>query len=216
MRLAFLIFALSPWLAAQTPSLVVSTDAECRWSVDGEPQGVLKAGVEAKLNLSPGEHRLEAVALAGGPQWRGTLRLENTDQSVAISLKAAIARAEAERLGYWADPSTKILWAASDNGSGVTLSQAIYHCKSLSIGGFKNWTLPAIEELHAIFGSAADASGRHVIGPLKLTGWEWSSSPGAESGEQWALDFGDGGRASVVRGDSGLNRALCVHYPSAH
>jgi hypothetical protein len=26
--------------------------------------------------------------------------------------------------------------------------------------------------------------------------------------------FGDGGRASVVAGDSGLNRALCVHDPA--
>jgi hypothetical protein len=51
---------------------------------------------------------------------------------------------------------------------------------------------------------------------LLLTGlrskWPRASvySVGKEPGEQWSLDFGDGARASVVTGDSGLNRALCV------
>ena len=31
-----------------------------------------------------------------------------------------------------------------------------------------------------------------------------------------ALDFGDGGRASVAAGDSGLNRALCVRRAQLH
>ncbi len=212
MRLALSVLALSTLLCAQSPSLLVKTDAECQWSVDGEPQGLLKAGVEAKLNLSPGEHSIEAVALAGGPRWKETLRVENQDQTVAIPLKAAIARAEAERLGYWIDPSTKIAWAASDNGSGVTWSQAAYYCRSLNVSGFKDWVLPTIDEVQAVFGGPADSNGRHVIGPIKLTGWAWSLSPGAESGERWALDFGDGGRASVVAGDSGLNRALCLRH----
>ena len=128
MRVVLLTLALSAALSAQTPALVVSTDAECRWSVDGEPQGVLKEGAEAKLNLAPGEHRLEAVALTGGPAWKETLRVENSDQTVAIPLKATIARAEAEHPGYWPDPAAKIVWAAADNGSGVTWSQAVYNC----------------------------------------------------------------------------------------
>jgi hypothetical protein len=212
MRPALLALALSTLLCAQTPSLLVKTDAECQWSVDGEPQGLLKAGGEARLNLPPGEHSIEAVALAGGPRWKETLRVENHDQTVAIPLKATIARADAERLGYWIDPITKIVWAASDNGSGVTWSQAVYYCRSLNTANFKDWGLPSIEELKAVYGGPADSNGRHVMGPITLTGWAWSSSPGAEPGEQWALDFGDGGRASVVTGDSGLNRALCVRH----
>jgi hypothetical protein len=67
-------------------------------------------------------------SLTGGPAWKETLRVENSDQTVAIPLKATIARAEAEHPGYWPDPAAKIVWAAADNGSGVTWSQAVYNC----------------------------------------------------------------------------------------
>ncbi|MBV8706090.1 MAG: hypothetical protein JO028_02790 [Acidobacteriaceae bacterium] len=53
-------------------------------------------------------------------------------------------------------------------------------------------------------------SGYYVKGPIKLTGWQCSSTAGQQEGEAWALDFGDGGRASVAAGDFGLNRALCA------
>jgi hypothetical protein len=102
------------------------------------------------------------------------------------------------------------MWAASDNGSGVTQAQAEYYCRTLTLGGYKDWTLPAIDDLYHLFGGEANQSGYHISPPFQLTGWEWSASPGTSPGEQWALDFGDGGRASVVTGDSGLNRALCV------
>jgi len=112
--------------------------------------------------------------------------------------------------GYWTDPHTHLIWATADNGSGVTQSQAAYYCRTLTPGGHQTWSLPSIDELQLIFGGLANERGFHVIGPIRLTGWEWSSTDGAHPGESWALDFGDGGRASVVNGDSGLNRALCV------
>ncbi len=118
--------------------------------------------------------------------------------------------AGAQKPGYWTDPETKLTWAAADNGSGVSQAQAEYYCRSLKLGGFKDWTLPDIEQLQHLFGGTADDNGHHVSGPIKLTGWTWSSTAGKAAGEAWVLDFGDGGRASVVTGDSGLNRALCV------
>jgi hypothetical protein len=114
--------------------------------------------------------------------------------------------------GYWTDPETKLTWAAADNGSGVTQTQAQLYCRSLTLGGLKGWTLPDIEQLQHLFGGPADDNGHHVSGPIKLTGWAWSSTAGKAPGEAWALDFGDGGRASVVTGDSGLNRALCMRH----
>jgi hypothetical protein len=102
------------------------------------------------------------------------------------------------------------VWAAADNAFGVSWTQASNYCRALTLGGHKDWTLPAIDELQGLFGGPANQAGRHVRGPIAITGWAWSSSPGREPGEQWALDFGDGGRASVAMGDSGLNRALCV------
>jgi hypothetical protein len=110
----------------------------------------------------------------------------------------------------WLDPNTKRMWTAADNGSGISLSQAKHYCQASSAGGFQDWRLPAIDDLQQLFGGPGDERGYHVRGPLKLTGWQWSSTPGQQPGEGWTLDFGDGGRASVAAGDSGLNRALCV------
>jgi len=119
------------------------------------------------------------------------------------------------RDAYWVDRETGLAWAAADNAFGVSWTQASNYCGALTLGSHKDWTLPAIDELQGLFGGAADQNGHHVRGPIQITGWAWSSSPGREPGEQWALDFGDGGRASVVMGDSGLNRALCVRRATA-
>ena len=112
---------------------------------------------------------------------------------------------------YWTDPATHLMWTTADNGAGLSWSQSIRYCRDLRAAGFKNWRLPEIDELQGIFDPTANSdAGFHVKGPLKLTGWQWSATPGQQSGEGWAFDFGDGGRASVPAGDSGLNRALCV------
>jgi len=102
------------------------------------------------------------------------------------------------------------MWTVADNGSGLSWSQALRYCRELTLAGLKNWTLPSIENLQAIFERTHEESGYHVKRPIKLTGWQWSATPGTQEGEGWALDFGDGGRASLAAGDSGLNRALCV------
>jgi hypothetical protein len=73
--------------------------------------------------------------------------------------------------------------------------------------------LPAMDELQRLFGGPSNRSGHRVTGPIHLTGWRWRSSFGREQGEQRTRDFGDGGRASVVMGDCGLNRAVCVRRP---
>lgn len=119
----------------------------------------------------------------------------------------------ADKSGTWTDPNTHLMWTTADNGSGLSWIQAQRYCRALTLAGFKDWTLPSIDELQGIVGSADSRATYRVKGPLKLTGWQWSSTPGKQEGEGWALDFGDGGRASVASGDSGLNRALCVRDP---
>lgn len=107
----------------------------------------------------------------------------------------------------WKDERTGLTWAGADNGSGVTVSQAKTYCRTLAGGP---WRLPDIEELQSLVGTQTNEKGYRVTGPLKLSGWAWSSTEGREPAENWTMDLGDGGRASVAKGDVGLNRALCV------
>lgn len=131
---------------------------------------------------------------------------------LAFVFSAALALAAGEPF-TWTDPATKLTWTTSDNGVGVTYSQAVYFCRTLNLDGHTDWALASIDELFHLFGGPANESGHHIAAPIRLTGWQWSSSPGKERGEEWVLDFGDGQKASVVMGDSGLNRALCVRRP---
>jgi hypothetical protein len=118
----------------------------------------------------------------------------------------------ADRPYYWVDSTTQLMWTSADNGSGVSLVQAERYCRDLKLAGFHDWSLPSIDDLQGIVGGAESQSAYRVKAPIKLTGWQWSSTAGIQEGEGWALDFGDGGRASVAAGDSGLNRALCVRH----
>lgn len=184
--------------------LIVKTDAACRLSVDGKEKRILAPNKALRLKLSPGEHLIEAVPSVGGNKWQQKIALANskTSQELSISLGAS--------LGFWIDPTTKLTWTAADNGSGLSWSQAQRYCRELTLGGFKDWILPAIDALQEVSQTSPNENGFRIKGPLKLTGWQWSATPGSQPGEGWAFDFGDGGRASVAAGDSGLNRALCI------
>lgn len=111
----------------------------------------------------------------------------------------------------WVDPASQLMWTATDNRASVSALQAARYCEALHTAGFADWRLPTIDELQFIYQPHGHASAAfHVRGPLELSGWQWSATPGLQTGETWAFDFGDGGRASVANGDSGMNRALCV------
>jgi hypothetical protein len=202
--------ALAPIAVAKPANLLVHTDVDCKLSIDGKAKGIVTTHSPLRVSLPAGEHKLEAVDIVSGARWADTLKANGqAGQEFAIPLRAAVTREELKK-GYWTDPDTGLMWAAADNGSAIIYTRADFYCRNLTLGGFKDWTLPAIEDLSKLFGGPANAGGFHTATPIKLTGWEWSSTTGKEPGEQWALDFGDGGRASAVTGDSGFNRALCV------
>ena len=217
LRSACLVLACLQASFAQSSQLVIHSDADCRLRVDGTERGTLKTGNELRLALAAGEHNLEAVQVAGDGHWQKTVRLDAPDEhrTVAITLHPEATRAEMERRGYWVNPETQQTWTSADNASGISFSQAQRYCQALTLGGFKDWTLPSIDDLQQLFGGPENERGYHVKGPIKMTGWQWSSTAGEQEGEGWALDFGDGGRASVAAGDSGLNRALCVRHVSS-
>ena len=193
----------------------VVADLEAALELDGKPIGAVAAGQRTEWEAAPGEHRLVAYPATGATSaaapWRKLVLVSAAlPTQVVIPLKAHVLRGEIQQQGFWKDERTGLQWAGADNGSGVTVSQAHHYCRTLELAGAKDWRLPAIHELQALFGGPADDRGFRVIVPLKLSGWAWSSTEGNEPAENWALDFGDGSRASVVAGDSGLNRALCV------
>jgi Protein of unknown function (DUF1566) len=124
--------------------------------------------------------------------WRALLSLiMNLSRAVLLtaSLLATAVASQADDHAPWVDPDTHMMWVVADNGSGLSLSQAKRFCQESSFAGFHDWVLPSINELQSLYDPAVDRDGRHVKGPLKLTGWEWSSTPGQQAGEGWVLDF---------------------------
>ena len=119
----------------------------------------------------------------------------------------------------WTDPDTGLIWTKSENSMDVNWKQATDYCQGLRLAGNSDWRLPTIEELQGIYDPYVDIPGRwttgssvtwHVKGNLRLSGWHWSSSRGAASGEAWRFYFDVGERYSSRLGFSSHGRALCV------
>lgn len=214
-RLPLLLPLASLLLAAQQPEpapprLTIISDLAARLEIDGAPAGALQANVPLAISLTPGEHSVRATP-EGGPAWSKDVVVSSAlPNSLTLPLRSHVQRAAIEKTGYWHDDRTGLVWLSADNGSGVTVSQAHSWCRTRKTGGFSDWRLPQIQELHTLFGGPPDERGFRPAAPLKITGWSWSATTGNEPAENWALDLGDGARASVAAGDAGLNRALCV------
>jgi Protein of unknown function (DUF1566) len=206
-----LLLFLIPALCVAQTNLTISSDTAAILELDGKEVGALRPGVPIEVQTSPGEHQLVVTPQGGGSPWRKLLLVSSSlPAQLSIPPRSHVLRAEIDKQGYWKDERTHLTWAASDSGSGVTVSQARAYCRELRAGGFEDWRLPSVVELQALFGGPPDERGFRVIAPLKLSGWAWSATPGNEPAENWTIDFGDGARASVAAGDAGLNRALCV------
>ncbi|HEU0124121.1 MAG TPA: DUF1566 domain-containing protein [Bryobacteraceae bacterium] len=212
-HLILLFLPLTLW-AQDSATLTITTDAPARLEIDGAPAGPVQPGTPLQLKTSPGEHLILATPESGGPSWRKAVAVSSAlPNTLALPLLTHLRRVEIQKIGFWKDERTALIWAAVDSGSGVTVSQAHAYCRQLAAGGFHDWRLPRIDELQTLFaGSTAtsDERGFRLIAPLKLSGWSWSADEGREPAENWTLDLGDGARASVAAGDAGLNRALCV------
>lgn len=131
---------------------------------------------------------------------------------------------ETQARGFWADPSTGLMWAGKDNGSDVNWKNAVKYCRDLRLGEYSDWRLASVDELKGIYDKNANAPGRdgqgastwHVKGNLFLTGNQWSSTRipddrGRPSGYAYRFDFNEG---KAFDGDElyfrTFKRALCV------
>ena len=182
--------------------MLVKTDADCNWKLDGQPMDPLKAKGSRVVAVSLGEHRIRAATTDGVTKIRIDVEIAQGQQFVEIQLKdehekelyrqkveAIRKQAEAEAALHptWTDPATGLMWAKKDNGSDVSWEQASDYCTKLELAGYNDWRLPTIEELEGIYDSSASVSAvfdedwilrARVKGDLRLTGWDWSSSQG--------------------------------------
>lgn len=75
----------------------------------------------------------------------------------------------------WTDPSTRLMWAAQDNGKNVTWPQANEYCSHLQLAGYSNWRLPSVNELAGIYDETQNVNGWFIKGGIRVTGGEWSN-----------------------------------------
>jgi hypothetical protein len=197
---------------AQTATLLVRTDLECNWSVDGKSKGVLRVEDRVSVPLELGEHLIEAVPLSGGPHWEQVLDFKDAKAKVLtiplLETRAAAERAEtaaaARSRGYWVDPETHLMWAATASQASLDWYGATKYCRNFRVGGHKDWRLPLIEELER----------PRMPGAVDPIAYAWSSSQGESSKEAWV--FGFPGRMSAKLNDDGgaafvmSRHALCV------
>jgi Protein of unknown function (DUF1566) len=177
----------------------------------GQGQYHIKYGIKltgVQWSSSPGESSGKAwlLSFSGGELSIGE---GSSFLRRALCVRSAGEPHAAERTTPPPVRSTELTWTKQDNGSDVTQQQALNYCRS-SLEGFKDWRLPTIDELQSIYDPSANENGRHIKGGIKLTGAQWSSSPGESSGEAWVFLFSLGHRLSDDVGSSYVTRALCV------
>jgi hypothetical protein len=130
--------------------------------------------------------------------------------------------------GFWADPSTGLMWAGKDNGSDVSWKNAVRYCRDLRLARNSDWRLASLGELEGIYDKDANAAGLmgpsgkgtaatwHVKGSLFLTGNQWSGARipddrGHPSGYAYRFDFNEGRSFDGDEVTFHTNkRALCV------
>jgi hypothetical protein len=197
----------------QRATLLVRTDLDCTWSIDGKSQGPLHVGDRVSVFLGLGEHLIEATPVSGGPHWEQVMDIKDTNAKVLtiplLETKGASERADAARAarnrGYWIDPGTHLMWAATASQSVVDWYGATKYCRGLRMGGYNDWRLPLIEELERL----------PTPSPVDPVAYTWSNSQGESSKEAWV--FGFAGRISAKLNDDGAGpayvmtrHALCV------
>lgn len=140
---------------------------------------------------------------------------------------------EAQQLGYWIDPLTKLMWAGRDNShTFIIYAEATSYCHDLRLAHYSDWRLATIDQLQGIYDHSAESPGEnprshdhepepvffHVKGNLFLTGMQWASTSPV-NGEnpfenEMFFDFQNGKAVKDEHHSIRERRALCVRHSS--
>lgn len=219
-RLLFLFCGIclsSPVWSQSSASLLVTTDTDCDWKLDGQSQGRLNVDDAKAVKVSLGQHLVQATSTDGKDTWKTIVTLEQDGQKILqITLKTTRQQRldQEEAVRPWTDPSTGLMWTRRSNGSFFDWNQASNYCANLQLGGFSAWRLPTIDELQTI-DDESKADDSQVKRNLQLPDWAWSNSQGDDPDMAWVFRFNTHIRDPLGRGNRNLPwlRVLCVYRP---
>ena len=107
------------------------------------------------------------------------------------------------------DSRTGLVWSRRDNGRRLNWHDAAGCAQNLDLGGFHDWRLPTLEELHGLW----DPPHRAIRKPFELTGaWVWSGTR-AGNDHAWCFYYAIGMRVRYPLNVSYDLRALFVRDP---
>lgn len=154
----------------------------------------------ARIDLEDGE-RAERIFLA---PFTSVAFIE------AAKVEAARLQVEEEReTGILLDKKRGLIWAARDNGRDIDWLSSFEYCEKLSLAGFEDWRLPALEELQSLL---KPMSRRQYATPeeINLTSCcPWSSTPNTRR-SAWNFNFKFKKAFSGSMTHTYDHRALCV------
>ena len=146
--LPFLAASYTVWAQASA-SLLVTTDTNCDWKLDGQPQGRINADDAKLVKTVAGDPLLQATSTDGQLKWQGMV---TADASAQKMVKIPLS----DMAAFWTDPDTNLIWTKVDNGSDVTWQQANAYCANLHLAGNSDWRLPTIDELQGLYDPRAN------------------------------------------------------------
>jgi hypothetical protein len=217
--------AVKNWFApAPHATLLVTTDLDCDWKLDGKPRGLLRANESSTLATGFGQHLLEATTPDGKDELRVVVELHKTEQQVAAIVlepirQARVEREEAQRRaeqkaeealrqkrewasrGSWLDTASGLNWANKNIVDDLDYRQAEKYCADFRGGGHADWRLPSGEELRSV----------HRPRPLQVGGPLWTFGDSSYS-DNPVYTRTDGIRAAP---SSTKAQALCVRQANS-
>lgn len=109
------------------------------------------------------------------------------------------------------DRETRLMWTKEDNGKDLEWNEAKDYAFGLSLGGYKDWRLPTIEELEDLYAPGREGE-QKIRSPFRLTSLAIWSSVKQAPGSGWFFSFENGVRLYNIYGSQKC-RALCVRGP---